>query len=207
MLSLPTFSTPIEFETERLTLRQWSETDYATFPRINSDPKVMEYFPKLLTPSESDELAQALQGFIRQHGFGLWAAEITATGEFIGFVGLSVPNAELPFSPCVEVAWRIAATHWGKAFAPEAAKEALRIGFEMLDLTEIVSFTAVGNHRSRKVMEKLSMQEDLATFEHPSIAVGHPLEEHCLYRISYEYWLQNLSSGRKLTRTLSKSHF
>lgn len=197
MPSFPTFSTPIEFDSERLTLRQWRETDFASFARLNADPKVMEYFPKPLTPSESDALAQALQGFIQQHGFGFWAAELKDTGEFIGFVGLSVPKAELPFLPCVEVGWRLAAAYWGKGYAPEAAKEALRIGFEILELTEIVSFTALGNHRSRKVMEKLSMQEDLATFEHPNIPVGHPLREHCLYRISQEHWQHHYFPGRQ----------
>ncbi|HEX4881818.1 MAG TPA: GNAT family N-acetyltransferase [Porticoccaceae bacterium] len=49
------------------------------------------------------------------------------TQEFIGFVGPHTPAPELPFSPCVEVGWRLAAKHWGKGFATEAARGALRI--------------------------------------------------------------------------------
>ena len=110
--------------------------------------------------------------------------------EFIGFVGLHTP-ADLPFSPCVEVGWRLAAKHWGKGFATEAARGALRIGFERLGLLEIVSFTAVGNIRSRAVMERLGMIDTKETFEHPKISVGHVLRKHCLYRLSRERWLAN----------------
>lgn len=183
----------IEFDTERLRVRQWRESDFAPFAVLNADPKAMEYFPKLLSRTESDEMAQRVQTLIAERGWGLWAVEIKATHEFIGFVGLHIPTVELPFSPCVEIGWRLAAAHWGQGYAPEAAKAALRIGFETLDLDEIVSFTALKNRRSRRVMEKLGMREDAATFEHPNVPVGNPLREHCLYRLSREQWQTYLS--------------
>lgn len=175
----------IEVETERLCLRQWRLAEHEPFAAMNADPRVMEYFPATLTRTESDAMAEHCQLLIEERGWGFWAAEYKATHEFIGFVGLHTPSAELPFSPCVEVGWRLAFSHWGKGFASEAAKEALRVGFHSLGLNEIVSFTAVGNRRSRAVMERLGMWES-GTFDHPHVPEGLGLRRHCLYRLTHE---------------------
>ena len=109
-------------------------------------------------------------------------------GQFIGFVGLHIPAAVLPFSPCVEIGWRLASAHWGKGFASEAARGVLRVGFELFGLPEIVSFTTVHNLRSRALMARLGMREAKDSFEHPSIPPGHALRQHCLYRLSQAHW-------------------
>ncbi len=175
---------PIEVCTERLNLRQWRTADREPFAQLNADPRVMEFFPNPLDRAASDALADRIEANIRDRGWGFWATEIRETQEFIGFVGLNIPIVELPFSPCVEVGWRLAFPYWGKGYACEAAREALRIGFEVLQLNEIVSFTALHNQRSRAVMERLNMREMPATFLHPSLPIGHPLAEHCLYKLS-----------------------
>jgi RimJ/RimL family protein N-acetyltransferase len=77
---------------------------------------------------------------------------------------------------------------WGKGYATEAAGGAMEVGFDRLSLPEIVSFTATINRRSRAVMERLGMEPEAETFEHPSLPVGHPLREHYLYRLSREKW-------------------
>lgn len=174
----------IEFSTERLILRQWRTSDREPFAQLNADPRVMEYFPNLLDRATSNALADRIEANIRDRGWGFWAVELQSTQEFIGFVGLNVPAVELPFSPCVEVGWRLGFQYWGKGYATEAAKGALQIGFEVLQLDEIVSFTAVQNWRSRAVMERLNMREMPETFLHPSLPIGHPLAEHCLYKLS-----------------------
>ncbi|MCA9286696.1 MAG: GNAT family N-acetyltransferase [Phycisphaerales bacterium] len=184
----PSVSPPIEFETERLRLRQWRASDHEPFAVLNADPRVMEYFPSTLTREHSDAGIDRWRTEIEERGWGLWAVEIQTTGAFIGFVGLQVPTAPLPFAPCVEVGWRLAHEHWHRGYATEAARGALRVGFERLGLPEIVSFTSVGNRRSRAVMERLGMEEAKETFEHPSVPEGSPLREHCLYRLTRERW-------------------
>ena len=173
----------IEFETEHLRLRQWKPTDRVPFAALNADARVMEFFPSPLTRTESDAMADRCQLLIEERGWGFWAAESRDTQEFIGFIGLHTPSTELPFSPCVEVGWRLAFQHWGKGFATEAATEALHIGFQMLSLREIVSFTTLQNRRSRAVMERLGMRES-GTFEHPQVPESSGLRQHCLYRLS-----------------------
>ena len=182
---------PIEFETQRLLLRQWRAADREPFAALNADPIVMAHFPARLTRAESDAMADLCERLIADRGWGAWATEIKATGHFIGFVGLHIPQDDLPVSPCVEILWRLAPAHWRKGFATEAARGALHIGFEVLRLSEIVSFTVPSNTRSRAVMERLGMQMDAATFEHPGVPVGHVLRTHCNYRLSRETWFSN----------------
>lgn len=172
----------IEFETDRLRLRQWQVADRDPFAALNSDPRVMEFFPSPLTRAESDAMADRCESLIHKRGWGFWAAELKTNGSFIGFVGLHNPSTQLPFSPCVEIGWRLAYEHWGKGLASEAASGAIRVAFQSLGLKEIVSFAAVGNHRSRAVMERLGMRES-GTFEHPQLPEGSSLRLHCLYRL------------------------
>jgi RimJ/RimL family protein N-acetyltransferase len=181
----------IEFHTQRLYLRQWRSRDREPFAQLNADPRVMEFFPKLLDRITSDAMADRIEAKIRDRGWGWWAVELQATQEFIGFVGLNVPAVELPCSPCVEVGWRLAYPYWGKGYATEAAKSALQVGFEELKLEEIVSFTAVQNQRSRAVMERLNMREIPETFLHPSLPSDHALAEHCLYKLSRSEFISN----------------
>ena len=179
---------PIEFETQRLRLRQWLPKDRELFAALNAHPRVMAFFPTALDRAASDAMADRLQALITERGWGFWAAEIKETGQFIGFVGLHIPMAELPFSPCVEIGWRLAFQYWGMGLATEAAMAALSVGFEKLDLPEIISFTSVRNLRSRAVMQRLGMFETPETFEHPLVPVGNPLRPHYLYRLSREQW-------------------
>lgn len=178
----------IEIETSRLLLRQWRDTDYQPFAALNADPRVMEFFPEPLSKTQSDRMADRIRGLIEQKGWGFWAVEATGVAPFIGFVGLHEPSAELSCSPCVEVGWRLATPYWGKGYASEAAAAALRVGFEQLGLSEIVSFTAVLNQRSQAVMQRLGMQHWGEFFDHPAIPEGHPLQRHILYRLQQSRW-------------------
>lgn len=152
---------------------------------MNSDPRVMEYLPKLLSREESDALLARIEAHFDRHGFGLWAIEVAGVAPCIGFTGLSIPTFQAAFTPCVEVGWRLACEHWGQGYAIEAARAAIAFGFETLQLDEIVSFTTQANHRSRRVMERLGMVHNQAEdFQHPALPENHPLRPHVLYRLS-----------------------
>ena len=171
--------------TERLLLRRWRPSDLAPFAALNADPRVMRHFPTTLTRAESDAFAERIEAHFAEKGFGLWAVEVPGEAPFVGFVGLSVPRFEASFTPCVEIGWRLAAEHWGRGYAPEAARAALAFGFDKLALREILSFTTVENQPSRRVMEKLGMTHDPADdFDHPALPHGHELRRHVLYRLA-----------------------
>jgi RimJ/RimL family protein N-acetyltransferase len=181
----------VEVDTARLRLRQWRESDREPFAALNADPAVMEFFLSPLSRESSDASIDAWQSQLASRGWSNWALELKASGELLGFTGLSIPRRVLPFSPCVEVGWRLARKHWGQGYATEAARAALEVGFARLDLREIVSFTTVGNVRSRAVMERIGMRDARQDFEYPGFPEGHPLRRHCLYRIAREEWAQS----------------
>lgn len=175
---------PRELRTNRLWLRRWRPSDLEAFAALNADPRVMQFFPSVLSREESDALAARFQLHFDRHEFGLWAVEVPGVAAFAGFIGLSVPSFTTHFTPCVEIGWRLAADHWGHGYATEGARAVLTLGFETLGLPEIVSFTTVDNHRSRRVMERIGMTRNPADdFDHPRLPDGHPLRRHVLYRL------------------------
>lgn len=173
-----------ELETERLLLRQWQEEDFAPFAQMSQDAEVMRFFPGTLDAQKSQAMAQRCHALIAERGWGFWATQEKASGQFIGMIGLNIPMADLPFSPCVEIGWRLARPAWGKGLATEGARAALRFAFDELALPEVVAFTTLQNQPSQRVMQRLGMQQDGQTFLHPAVPAGHFLQEHCLYRLA-----------------------
>ena len=170
-----------ELRTERLLLRGWLESDLEPFAAINADPEVMRWFPATMSRSESDALAARASASLGERGWGLWAVD--RDGEFLGFTGLAVPRFEAPFTPAVEIGWRLARSAWGNGYATEAATAVLAFAFRELAIGEVVSFTAVGNVRSRGVMRRIGMVRDAAgDFDHPAVPESSPLRRHVLYR-------------------------
>lgn len=174
---------PDEIRTERLYLRRWRDADREPFAHLNDDPRVTRHLPSRLTRSQSDALVDRIEDHFEARGFGLWAVEAPGVCAFAGFVGLSVPRFEAPFTPCVEVGWRLDPACWGRGYATEGGRAALAFGFETVGLGEIVSFTVPGNLASRRVMDRIGMTHDPADdFDHPGLPAGHRLCRHVLYR-------------------------
>jgi RimJ/RimL family protein N-acetyltransferase len=167
---------------EKLTLRQWRDSDLEPYAEMNADPEVMRHFPALLSHEESKTSLEKQRRAINERGWGLWVVDVD--GVFAGFTGLNPPNFTAHFTPCIEVAWRFRREFWGRSLAYRAAREVLTFGFVALKLNEIVSFTATTNLRSQRLMERLGFQRDQAgDFEHPLLPEGHALRRHVLYRL------------------------
>ena len=180
-----------ELETNRLKLRRWKKDDLDPFAAINADPTVMKHMPSALTSRETALWMAWIEVGFEEFGFGLWAVEHGANGDFIGFTGIQVPKLEAHFTPAVEVGWRLGKEHWGNGYATEAAVAALGFGFSDARLDEIVSFTVPANIRSITVMERLGMTRDPADdFEHPSLPDDSHLRPHVLYRMSLDRWTE-----------------
>jgi RimJ/RimL family protein N-acetyltransferase len=189
--------TPIR--TARVVLRNWEERDRDLFHRINSDDRVMEFFPFRRDRATADAMMDKWRGWIAEHGYGFAAVEIASSGECIGFVGL-FDTEDLPGLPegTVEIGWRLAPEFWGNGYVTEAARAWLAFAFETLGKSEIVSFAVSVNRRSTAVMERLGMRRDPANdFDHPHVPDSRPdLKRHVLYRLSYQDWNQQKAAAR-----------
>jgi len=170
-----------ELSTARLIMRGWRESDLAPWAAMNADPEVRRYLGPLLTFDQAAAWVLNYQDDLDRYGSGFWAVEVRASGEFIGFTGLGTVDEEMPFTG-TEVAWRLARPAWGHGYATEAARAALKYGFSIMGLPEIVAVTKAGNLRSRAVMERIGMTSDPAEdFDDPDVGEG-PLRRHVLYR-------------------------
>ena len=182
----PTLTTP------RLLLRPWRDDDLPAYAAMNADPRVMEFFHSTFSRAQSDASAARIRDHFDRHGFGMWAVEVRGQAPFIGFVGLAHVPFESHFTPAVEAGWRLAADHWGRGYATEAARAALHFGFEQLNLDRIVAFAVPANVRSTRVMQRLGMTRDPASdFDHPRLPEDSPLRRHALYRIGREAWTES----------------
>jgi RimJ/RimL family protein N-acetyltransferase len=178
-----------QLRTERLLLRRWRAADLEPFAALNADPLVMENFPATLSPEQSAALLERIERCFDEHGYGLWAVELPDEAPFAGFVGLAPVDIDVAFAPAVELGWRLARAFWGRGIATEAASAAIDFAFEQLRLPDLVSYTAVRNQRSRRVMERLGMTRDPnEDFRHPMLAESDPLAPHVLYRLDAERW-------------------
>lgn len=184
---------PIVLHSARLRLRPWHDSDPASFAEMNGDPEVMRHFPACLSTAESDALAQRVRAHFAEHGFGAWVLERHDQPGLIGVLGLLRVGFEAPFTPAVEITYRLHKAFWRQGYVLEAAQAALAFAFERLQLDEVVAFTVPANLPSRSVMQRLGMRHDSAgDFEHPRLPVGHPLRPHVLYRLARQQWQERI---------------
>jgi len=170
----------LALRTPRLRLREWRDDDAAAFTAMSADPALTEF----LLPPDPEWVARA-RAFWEANGFGQFVVELPGEASFIGVVGLGDAHAAVPTAPAIEAAWRLARPYWGRGYALEAARAVVDDGFGRLGLSEIIAITAVGNERSRRVMERLGMTRDPAEdfdFAHPRLPEHHRLRRHVLYR-------------------------
>lgn len=168
----------MEIRTDRLLLRAFTDADRPAFAEMNADPIVMATIGEPMTRTQSDAFLDRIEARRTLGEPSQWCVDLD--GECIGFTGLAAPW----FRDGVEIGWRLRSTYWGRGYATESARAALAYAFDELGLDEVISFTAVTNHRSRAVMERIGLVRDpAADFEHPSLPVGHPLRPHVLYRL------------------------
>ncbi len=170
------------FKSKRIGFRKWNDSDRLPFSEMNSDPAVMEFFPALLSPEESDNFYNRIQDHFREFGFGLYAVDILGSSTFVGYVGFQKTRFDASFTPCFEIGWRLAPLVWGKGIATEAGLRCLDYGFFELELKKICSFTAVANTRAQRVIEKIGMSK-IGEFEHPKLEEENWLRKHVLYNI------------------------
>jgi len=171
----------VKVDTERLIMRDWRDSDLAPWAEMNADPRVREFLGPLLTFEQASAWALDFQDGLDRHGFGFWALEVRASGEFIGFTGLDAVGDQMPFSG-IELGWRLARPAWGHGYATEAARAALRYGFDVLGLPEVVAVTMARNLRSQAVMRRIGMTTDPAEdFDDPDVDEAS-LSRHVVYR-------------------------
>lgn len=177
----------LRLETADLILRPWEDRDRAPLAAIQGDPLVRRYFPRAMTAEEVSADIDLAIAMSREHGFHTQAAELKASGELVGLIGLGVMpeviRQAIPSHPRVEIGWVLAPRFWGRGLAPQGAAAWLAHAWSS-GMDEVVATTARSNEPSQRVMQKLGMHYDPRDdYERPTIPPGHPLRPHVIYRL------------------------
>ena len=110
-----------ELRTERLILRGWRESDLVPWAAMSADPRVRRYLGPVLTGEQAAAWVLDYQDGLDRYGFGFWAVELRASGEFIGLAGLRRADQEAPFTG-VELGWQLARPAWVTGMPPRPAR-------------------------------------------------------------------------------------
>jgi len=170
------------FTSDRLGFRNWSLDDVEKMHEINTDKKVMEFFPGIPTKELTASFIQRMKKQFEDKGFCYFAVDQLENSEFIGFIGLSEQTYPAEFTPCIDIGWRIKSNEWNKGFATEGAKRCLDYAFDILKLKEIYSVVPKINVRSEHIMIKIGMKKEYE-FEHPLLKENENLRTCVLYKI------------------------
>lgn len=141
-------------ETARLEFREFSADDALGLFELNSDPEVIRYTGDIAF-TDVGAAREFLEnyGHYAMHGYGRWTISLKSIGAYVGFCGLrcSSRNGE------VDLGFRIMRRHWNQGLGTEAAREALRLGFDKYGLQKVVGRAMAENRSSHRVLEKLGM--------------------------------------------------
>ncbi|MEO6192011.1 MAG: GNAT family N-acetyltransferase [Thermoanaerobaculia bacterium] len=139
-------------ETERLRLRGFRPADLDEYAAIHADIRVQASMSDgaVWDRGRSWRHLAFVMGHWDLAGVGLWAVE-TKAGDFVGKIGFWCPEGW----PGLELAWALAYRSWGKGYATEGARAALRFAFEEAGQDRIISLIRPGNERSVRVAERL----------------------------------------------------
>jgi RimJ/RimL family protein N-acetyltransferase len=150
----------IFLETNRLTLRRFTEDDEDNLVELDSDPQVMRFLNGGEPTSREEVRSRILPilfGFYeRFEGLGYWAAEERSTGRFLGWFHFR-PRKDEPPEGEIELGYRLRRSAWGKGYATEGSRALIHKGFTELGVERVVAETVAVNLGSRRVMEKAGL--------------------------------------------------
>jgi RimJ/RimL family protein N-acetyltransferase len=147
----------VQLETDRLIMRMWRNEDFEAYAKLCADPEVMRYLGgNPLDRMEAWRNMASHVGHWQLRGYGHFAVEEKATGEFVGRVGFMNPEGW----PAFEIGWTLAREFWGRGYATEAARRALAYAFNELDKDHVISLIDPRNKNSIRVAERLGEKEE-----------------------------------------------
>lgn len=167
-----------EIETARLRMRPLRLDDLDAIHGIWVDPGVRKYlWDDEVIPRGTAEsvLVQSTERF-ESRGFGIWAMIHRERGALIGFCGFWQFDGEHGF----EILYGLARPYWGMGLATEAARAAIRYGFEA-GLDRVVASADTENAASLRVMQKAGMG-----YEKRVLRGGRDQTYYALSREAYE---------------------
>lgn len=149
-------------QTARLRLQRWNDRHRDGFAAMNADALVMADLGGPIDRTQSDLKFERYRSAFDRDGVSRWALE-DREGQYVGYAGVMFRDYPgHPLGRHYDVGWRLVRSAWGRGYATEASRIALRDAFDRLNLREILSYTSEDNVRSQAVMARLGLRRDHA---------------------------------------------
>jgi ribosomal-protein-alanine N-acetyltransferase len=142
--------------TERLTLSQLEDADAPFILELLMSPGFIDYIGDRGVRDQDGArqyIARQREGYA-ENGYGLWRADLTATGESAGICGLVLREGlEHP-----DVGYAFLERFWGRGLASEGAAATLDYARDVLKLPTVVAITKPENEGSIAVLKRIGMR-------------------------------------------------
>ena len=150
--------------TDRLILRRPVGSDEAAALELHTDPRTNVHHPAPLTVTRasSARIFHEIGLHWYRHGFGVWAVSTQADPHtLIGFTGLS--HRLVQARSALNLYYRYTPEVWGRGYAAEGAREAVRLAEKLLPDLPVVAYTTIDNIGSQRtaLAAGLSRRADL----------------------------------------------
>jgi RimJ/RimL family protein N-acetyltransferase len=155
----PTHAPLPDVLTERLQLRRFQREDLDALAAVFIKPEIWMFpYGRGFTRDETAAFLEAQLAEWRDYGFGCWLAIERASERMVGYVGISIPTFLPEILPAVEVGWRFDPDVWGRGYASEGARAALKEAFTTLGLETVCSIPQAVNPKSSAVCDRIGMK-------------------------------------------------
>lgn len=124
-------------------LRPRTDIDVEAWVAMNSDPRVMEFFPGIDTRAKLEVTAERLRAAGTRRIRPV-ERELRESGAFAGVTARSGVPIDLPVAPAIEIGWRLVPDS-GNGYATEGPHPLRELTFMQLDFNEVVAWTAAIN--------------------------------------------------------------
>ncbi|MES2587810.1 MAG: GNAT family N-acetyltransferase [Bacteroidota bacterium] len=169
-------------ESERLRTRFLNENDIKIWAEFFENKEATEFLMSFGLESTFERAKHMIgKQFDRysENRFGHQALIDKKSNEFIGLCGLLTQEVDGIIE--IEVGYHILKKHWGKGYAPEAAKLFIDYAFENKLADSVISVIDFGNVKSQRVAEKngLKIEKEIKY---------HDDEDVYIYRVEKVNW-------------------
>lgn len=171
----------IYLKTNRLILGNWRNKDLQTFIKMNSNKKIIKFFPNILTKNKTINFHNKKNDELNTYIYSLYTCELKLNKNFIKFIVFhNTTLSSIIYDNFVEIGWRTNKIYWNNCFSSKGALSCIRHCLTNLNFRQIYNFTYKWNIPPQKVMKKIKINY-LKFFNHPRVSRNSKLYNHVLY--------------------------
>ncbi len=166
------------YETKRLRLRPWSQTDLRFLAAILGDRDVMEFSDTgvLDEQAQATWLNRTIAGGTSSVLPGMLAIECKHDGRVIGYISLSAPPDRVDAGDA-EIGFRLARHAWSQGYASEAIEQIIEAAKSLESICRIIAIVDPHNVRSLHVLSKAGL-----AYERDIMFDGYDYPDHLYVR-------------------------